>query len=119
MELISQRVARGLPIKPKRKKKRTPFGSLVDVTDRESLRSLGTSSVLAEDVNWDKWGGRVVRTKAWAGDVKQVFKGGNWKSLDRWAAANPLRTNQTLLSMSSQQSVETHSKVVYCKHRSR
>ncbi|GJE86136.1 hypothetical protein PsYK624_022160 [Phanerochaete sordida] len=109
MELISQRVARGLPIKPRRKKKRTPFGSRVDVVDRASLMGLKTADDEDRGVDWDKWGGRVVHAKVWAGDVKQVFKGGNWKSLDKWAAAvNPLRPRDALQPRSSAPSVETY-----------
>ena len=62
---------------------------------------------------------RVGREKAWAGDVKDVFKGGNWKKLDKWAAANPLRPSTTLLQRSSEPNIEAHSKFVCRKLHSR
>lgn len=109
MELISQRVARGLPIKPRRKKHRTPFGSRVDLADGESLKDLKTANDPGDrGVDWDKWGGRVIKTKVWADDVKQVFKGSNWKSLDKWAAVNPLKPRDALLPRGSQQSIQTY-----------
>jgi GRAM domain-containing protein 4 len=113
MELISQRVARGLPVHPRRRKRQTPFGSRINPSVEESLenrrRNVSRSNSVDKHVDWNKWGDRVVRTKAWAGDVKQVFTGDNWKSLDNWTAvANPLGTRGNTLPKENQSNIETH-----------
>lgn len=115
MELISQRVARGLAVKPKRRKRKTPFGSRVNLSVEESLerrrQNNGADDSAESSVDWNKWGDRVVRTKAWAGDVKQVFKADNWKSLDSWTSAvNPLKARSD--SSGSQQGIKAFCELV-------
>ncbi|KIP11934.1 hypothetical protein PHLGIDRAFT_395097 [Phlebiopsis gigantea 11061_1 CR5-6] len=108
MELISQRIARGLPVKPKRKKRTSPVGSQANLSEgmssREQLSSLSTQDPTDTVVDWDKWGGRVTRTHAWAGDVRNVLKGSNWRDLGRWKSINPFNPERT---SSSEQHIET------------
>ena len=115
MELISQRVAKGLPIKPKPRKRKSPFRSRDDLAESSSLadqsRSTGEQDSAENSVDWEKWGERVDKTKAWAGQVKGVLRDGNWKSLDNWTSINPLKPMHTLSS--SGQHVETYSKYLY------
>lgn len=110
MELISQRVARGLPVKPKRKKRVASSTSNVSLAEglasREQLSFVGTQDTTSAAVDWDKWGGRVTRTQAWAGDVRNALKDGNWKDPDHWKSINPFSTNRT---SARGQHVETHS----------
>ncbi|KAI9063089.1 hypothetical protein FKP32DRAFT_1652201 [Trametes sanguinea] len=85
MDLISQRVARGLPVRPKRRK-----------AQRRHSPSLGVAHTAAESehddderstsssVNWNKWGDRLAFTKDRTGDLRNVFRDGQWKKSDGW-----------------------------------
>ncbi|EJF66720.1 hypothetical protein DICSQDRAFT_164561 [Dichomitus squalens LYAD-421 SS1] len=82
MELISQRVARGLPVKARRKR----FGrqsSKSSLFEAESALGHGSSS----SVDWKKVGERIATTKEMAGDLKGIFRDGQANS---WKALNPL-----------------------------
>ena len=65
MELISQRVARGLPVKPKRRRGpgHKSGGSGGDSTG--SIRTMASEygHGASSSVDWNKWGERIVETK--------------------------------------------------------
>ncbi|KAI1797907.1 hypothetical protein LXA43DRAFT_982582 [Ganoderma leucocontextum] len=83
MELISLRVAQGLPIKARRKR---PGTQSSDSSMPEAEDSQGSSS----SVDWKKVGERIVSTKEMAGDFKGLFREGQWKKTENWKALNPL-----------------------------
>ncbi|KAI0068209.1 hypothetical protein BV25DRAFT_1818594 [Artomyces pyxidatus] len=67
MELISQRVARGLPVLPPRRPRArslSPEASRQNVGRPESERRKPSEAV--NDVDWKKWGGLAATGKAWA-----------------------------------------------------
>ena len=72
MELISQRVARGLPVRPKRRQKGSRRSSDASVLQAERVEGKAESS----SVEWNKWGGRIVSTKEKASELKQMFHDG-------------------------------------------
>ena len=115
MELISQRIAKGLPIKPKRRKRKSHVGSQDDFTGSSSQRDDSNTarerSSTEDSLDWEKWGERVDKTKAWAGQVKSALKDGNWKSADSWRSLNPLNPVHTLTG--GEKYVETHSRCPY------
>ncbi|RPD62914.1 hypothetical protein L227DRAFT_572779 [Lentinus tigrinus ALCF2SS1-6] len=100
MELISQRVARGLPVRPKRGKKTGRGSSEANVQQEEQK---GESS----SVDWNKWGGRIASTKERAGDLKQMFQDGQWKQADNWKALNPLTARVVAPQGGSEPRIET------------
>ena len=126
MDLISQRVARGLPVKAKRRRhghKSSGGGSAGG-----SLLSAegGTSS----SVDWNKWGERVTETKERVSEIKQIFQGGQvraldrvqirdqpahtssglqWKQTENWKALNPLAPKVAAPQRGSEPRVETQS----------
>ncbi len=85
MELISQRVVRGLEIKPKRRRYK---GSNLRTSSSYDLNNVDpastskqTSVLLDPSVNWKKWGTKVAETKSWAGDVKKIFRDGQVRAV--------------------------------------
>ncbi|KAJ7169911.1 hypothetical protein C8R46DRAFT_1090503 [Mycena filopes] len=92
MELISQRVAAGLDVrpprparaKPRNKKEQPPEVSQAQKKEKE------------KDVDWKKWGERAAVGMNWAEDGKRIFTAGQW----------PQTTNRAASASSS--SVETH-----------
>ncbi|KAJ7786296.1 hypothetical protein B0H16DRAFT_1489978 [Mycena metata] len=93
MELISQRVAAGLDVRPPRPARAKP-------RDKKELNSNATEVKQAQtkdqDVDWKKWGERAAVGMSWAEDGKRIFTAGQWpQSANRAAAA-------------SSPSVETH-----------
>ena len=76
MELISQRVARGLPVKAKRRRhgKQSSKSSLLET---EGAGAHGSSS----SVDWKKFGERIATTKEKAGDLKEIFRDGQVSTL--------------------------------------
>ncbi len=72
MDLISQRVAHGLPVRPKRRKRASRGSSEVGVLQTEEPEGRGESS----SVDWNKWGGRITTTKEKAGELKEIFRDG-------------------------------------------
>ncbi|KZT02693.1 uncharacterized protein LAESUDRAFT_729938 [Laetiporus sulphureus 93-53] len=115
MELISQRVARGLEIKPKKSRpKATPKQTLdsgsasPDADGIElSTQSVGSSSS-STSVDWKKWGDRVATTKATTDEVKNMFKNGQWKRPESWLSLNPLSPKIALPSGSAEPRVQTY-----------
>jgi len=73
MELISQRVARGLPVKPRRKR---PGMQSFDSSMPEAEAAQGSSS----SVDWMRVGERIASTKEMASDVKGLFREGQVSS---------------------------------------
>ncbi len=71
MDLISQRVARGLPVRPKRRR-RARGGSDPHVVQTRREGTEGKSS----SVDWNKWGDRIASTKERAGEFRQIFRDG-------------------------------------------
>lgn len=79
MELISQRVAAGLPVKPssRNSRKSTIVQDLADpaspiADDKDSTREAVSQE---NGVNWKKWGERTVLGKAWVQDGKRFIRG--------------------------------------------
>ena len=68
MELISQRVASGLNIKPTAFKKPKPH------LEKGGVNSMQLQSD-QKPVDWQKWGDRAALGKAWANDGKRLFAG--------------------------------------------
>ncbi|KAJ6604639.1 hypothetical protein DFH09DRAFT_316597 [Mycena vulgaris] len=99
MELISQRVAAGLDVRPPRtqrakrrdKKEQDSGAAETDPTQREAGQKQD------KDVNWKKWGERAAVGMTWAEDGKRIFTAGQ-----RPQNANPV------VSAVSHPSVETH-----------
>lgn len=73
MDLISQRVARGLPVRPKKRRRRqhpTEAG-VADVTAVDEQEQSNSSSV-----DWNKWGDRLASTKERTGEIKKKLQDG-------------------------------------------
>ncbi|KAI0961588.1 hypothetical protein AcW1_000635 [Taiwanofungus camphoratus] len=87
MELISQRVARGLDVQPKCRTVRN-FGhqssSAVNETEQHERDDIHPT------VDWKKWGERAESAKARAVHVKHIFQDGGWKEPSTWLSLNPL-----------------------------
>ena len=94
MELISQRVARGLDVKPK--KRRTKSGTPSQESDRfsfrtsagdaRSMRSFG-SSESSSSGKWQKFANHVDTSKNIAKDAKKLLKDGQASIFVCWAFA--------------------------------
>lgn len=71
MDLISQRVARGEDINPKRRRYKSYH--------EEGADNLGVQKAAENSspgLDWKKWGERAANTKAWTQDVRNIFKDG-------------------------------------------
>ncbi|KAH9849733.1 hypothetical protein C2E23DRAFT_838267 [Lenzites betulinus] len=85
MDLISQRVARGLPVRPKRRKRH----------HESSEAGVAQTATAADDepeqrstsVDWNKWGDRLASTKERSGEIKNILKDGQWKQAESWKTA--------------------------------
>ncbi|KAJ7900332.1 hypothetical protein B0H14DRAFT_2673254 [Mycena olivaceomarginata] len=96
MELISQRVAAGLPIRPVRPS-RTRAGIYDKKRDGEKENDAAQSQAPKDkDVNWKKWGERAAVGMSWAEEGKRIFTAGQ----------RPQNTNTA--ASESHESVETH-----------
>jgi hypothetical protein len=72
MELISQRVASGLDIKPSAlKKPKKPKPQNVETGGDVSIKS----QTEQKPIDWKKWGDRAALGKAWADDGKRLLTG--------------------------------------------
>ena len=93
MELISQRVARGLEVRPS-KRRHSPSPSDPDV-----LRSLAeSSSKRASPSSWEKVGERAANARDYVGNLKETFKGDNvcdHHTLEKALAYNPSDSGKT------------------------
>jgi len=114
MELISQRVARGLEIKPRTRRSvsspREQDSDALSTQSREregSIRSVD-SGKSDTSVDWKKWGDRVASTKARTGDVKKMFQDGQWKRPENWLAFNPLSPKVAMPSGSTELRMQTY-----------
>jgi GRAM domain-containing protein 4 len=85
MELISQRVARGLEVRP-RKRRHSPFFSDPDIAQSLSLSHSDHGSS-----NWEKVGKHAAGAREYVGNVKETFKGDNVR--------HPLLLEEVLYSM--------------------
>ena len=76
MELISQRVARGLPVRPKRRKgrRRSSEASAISVAGVGERRKHDGSN--SSSIDWNKWGDRLASTKERTSEVKKILKDG-------------------------------------------
>lgn len=77
MELISQRVARGLEVRP-RQRKHSPFSSDPNIAQSQSQSRSGHSP----SYSWEKVGERASSAKDYVGNVKETFKGDNVRDSD-------------------------------------
>ncbi|KAH9919070.1 uncharacterized protein B0H18DRAFT_1029023 [Fomitopsis serialis] len=114
MELISQRVARGLDVKPKTRRPKP--GSPSQETDRMSMRTVDgdrsiqsfESSESSSSIKWQKWAGRVDTSKTVAKDAKKLFKDGRWKSPGNWTALNPLAAKVAMPDGALESRIQTY-----------
>ncbi|KAF7347844.1 RNA cytidine acetyltransferase [Mycena venus] len=95
MDLISQRVAAGLPIRPVQPSRAKPR----DKKQRDDgVAEKGPAQTQSQnkdkEVDWKKWGERAAVGMSWAEDGKRIFTAGKW----------PQNTNRATL----EHSVETH-----------
>lgn len=74
MELISQRVARGLPVRPKRRKRAHRRSNSSETLVLQSEQQEGKAE--STSVDWNKWGGRIATTKEKAGELTDLFRDG-------------------------------------------
>jgi hypothetical protein len=79
MELISQRVAACLPVKPNRISKRAQDPR--DATGQSDIGARDDGRVQSpadqgQGVDWKKWGARAAIGKGWAGEGKRLVTGG-------------------------------------------
>lgn len=73
MELISQRVASGLDVKPTvLKKPKKPKTQIVETSGDDPIKPENDG----KPVDWKKWGDRAALGKAWVGDGKRLLTGG-------------------------------------------
>ncbi|KAI0825106.1 hypothetical protein BC628DRAFT_1419471 [Trametes gibbosa] len=85
MDLISQRVARGLPVRPKRRRHRhAPSDAGIA---RTAIAADEEPEQRSTSVDWNKWGDRFVSTKERSGEIKNILKDGQWKQAESWKAA--------------------------------
>jgi GRAM domain-containing protein 4 len=82
MDIISQRVALGLPVRPTKSRKRnkssaSASSSSFDVFGSSSDERSHNIQDSGLDVDWDKWKGRLDNAKALPGDIKDSFKDGS------------------------------------------
>lgn len=81
MDLISQRVARGLPIlppksyTPSRRSSDTESVRSLNVQNKEGLRQRFFGDENSKSVDWKKWGERAATSKAWADSVRGQSSG--------------------------------------------
>ncbi|KZT65162.1 hypothetical protein DAEQUDRAFT_731786 [Daedalea quercina L-15889] len=114
MELISQRVARGLDVKPKSRRPRP--GSLPQEADRLSVGTIfGEGSVRSLESYessrsgmWQKWANRMDTSKNIAKDAKNLLKDGQWKRPGNWLALNPLAAKVAMPGGSSEPRLQTY-----------
>ncbi|KAI0692762.1 hypothetical protein BC835DRAFT_1277038 [Cytidiella melzeri] len=118
MDLISQRVALGLPVQPKPKQRgkssASYSGSFLkhnggDHLDLGHSQDAGDAGNPSNDVDWDKWKGRLDGAKAWSGDVKDSFKDGTWKDPRNWLATAKATPN------AQKETIPTHTYPAQCK----
>jgi len=81
MELISQRVAAGLDVRPTRSQRNKPTTDKKeqdgDGAKPDDLQPKG-STKKDKDVDWKKWGERAAVGMTWAEDGKRIFTAGQW-----------------------------------------
>ncbi|KAH9950357.1 hypothetical protein B0H21DRAFT_785156 [Amylocystis lapponica] len=112
MELISQRVARGLDVKPKRGMFRhdsedsIPSSSMGSGKQSITVQPVSTKSL--GPVNWKKWGERAAATKARTSEVKTMLGDGQWKRPETWLALNPLSPQVALPHGKTESRVQTY-----------
>lgn len=79
MDLISQRVALGLPVQVRKPKKRDKGNH--SNNSSESLLATGSKSAPEEDVDWGKWKGKLDGVQVLSGNVVSSFKDGSVSNL--------------------------------------
>ncbi|KAI1791941.1 hypothetical protein LXA43DRAFT_1094024 [Ganoderma leucocontextum] len=102
MELISQRVARRLPVKARRKRPGTRSSD-------SSMPEAEDSQASSSSVDWQKVGERIASTKEMAGDYKGLFREGQWKKTENWKALNPLAPKVVTSQNGDEPRIETQS----------
>ncbi|KAJ7783774.1 hypothetical protein DFH07DRAFT_873983 [Mycena maculata] len=86
MELISQRVAAGLDVRPVRsqrtkhsdKKEQDGAAAAAELDDLRQGSHKKDKDEKGKDVNWKKWGERAAVGMTWAEDGKRIFTAGQW-----------------------------------------
>ncbi|KAI0655105.1 hypothetical protein C8Q70DRAFT_924356 [Cubamyces menziesii] len=118
MELISQRVARGLPVRPKRRKgrRRSSGASVMSVAGADERRKPEKSN--SSSIDWNKWGDRLASTKERTSEVKKILKDGQWKQAENWKAAlHPMASKEVALQNTAEARIETHTFPAQLKQR--
>ncbi|CDO71588.1 hypothetical protein BN946_scf184911.g58 [Trametes cinnabarina] len=108
MDLISQRVARGLPVRPKRRKvKKSRHSSDLDVAGAAEHHEEEHST--SSSVNWNKWGDRLAFTKDRTSDFRNIFRDGQWKKSDGWKElVTPIAAKVVAPESGSETRIEAH-----------
>ena len=78
MELISKRIAAGLPVGPDRRKKNSrkvtpPPSNGISATAGQEDDPLQLGENRGKKIDWKKWGERVAMGKSWVGDTKDLI----------------------------------------------
>ncbi|KAJ7038215.1 hypothetical protein C8F04DRAFT_1089928 [Mycena alexandri] len=83
MELISQRVAAGLDVRPPRPARAKPRDK------KKEPQEVKQAQTKDKEVDWKKWGERAAVGMTWAEDGKRIFTAGQWpQNTNRAAAAS-------------------------------
>ncbi|KZP31369.1 hypothetical protein FIBSPDRAFT_49641 [Athelia psychrophila] len=121
MDLISQRVASGLHVKPTplQRSKRTKMRS--SETGGDDTFSVTSKEV--KSIDWKRWGDRAALGKAafartpfgkatlgpaWSDDEKRLYTGTDWRQTGTWPPRNPLIPASILLHGAPTPRIETH-----------
>ncbi|TFK57092.1 hypothetical protein OE88DRAFT_1650667 [Heliocybe sulcata] len=102
MDLISQRVARGLDVRPSNKR----HGSSNPAVSTPSLAE--QPGDVDNNAKWKKWGERVAHGKAWIEGGRQLLKGQEWSRTGSWPPPGPLIPNLAFAHSAPDLHVETH-----------
>ncbi|KAI0651883.1 hypothetical protein C8Q79DRAFT_63725 [Trametes meyenii] len=113
MDLISQRVARGLPVRPKRRRHRHRSPETTGFPSQRGDRAHKSES---SSVDWNKWGDRLASTKERTGEIKKIFEDGQWKHAEGWKALNPFAPKVATPQGGSEARIETHTFPAQLKH---
>ncbi|KAF8168110.1 hypothetical protein B0H34DRAFT_46392 [Crassisporium funariophilum] len=122
MQLISQRVAAGLEVKPAKAMKHGKKQQTADSIDTASLaegsrnKHKGSLSQGNEgSIDWKKWGDRVAMGKSAVNDIKRLKPGKPWPVHDVWPPRHPIIPDAVGIAQ-PQSNIETHT--YPCQHSS-
>ncbi|KZT30570.1 hypothetical protein NEOLEDRAFT_1053072 [Neolentinus lepideus HHB14362 ss-1] len=102
MDLISQRVARGLDVRPSSKR----HGSSNSVSSPAGFGE--QPGDVDNNAKWKKWSDRVAHGKAWIEGGRRLIKGQEWSRIGSWPPPAPLIPNLAFAHSAPDLHVETH-----------